>query len=210
MVMFKIPVDKDYLLNRWKEYEQSWCDRFDDEPDYHIDLLPDGLHDVTDVVRFRFYDIEECEPDNKNVSEFRLDFQYGAKGAEDDALELFLTFDSVDHRVTVRVYIDDDPRFADSPASLIVSYSPKYGRKIRFGTSASPAHVRFVELLFTQALNRMEFTPEPPLDFDSVCKYAEKQAELDRRCEKIYAELGDCKHKVSEAWDNDFLTRFDR
>jgi len=211
MVMFKTPIDKDYLVNRWKEYEQWWSDRYIDENelDYHIDILPDGSENVTDVVRFLLYEIDECEPDNKNVSEFRLDFHYGTKGAEDTTLELFLAFDSVDHQVTLTAYIDDDPRWPDSIPSLNVSYSPKFGRKIRTGTSIAPVYIRFVERLFLQALSRMEFTPESPLDFDSVCQFAEKQAELDRRCEKIYEELGDCKHKVSQSWD-DFTTKFDR
>ena len=54
MTMFKIPIDKDHLVNRWKEYEQWWSDRSMDEnePDCHIDILPDGSDNVTDVVRF--------------------------------------------------------------------------------------------------------------------------------------------------------------
>ena len=209
MVMFKIPIDKDSLVNRWKEYEQWWCDRFNDEPDYHIDILPDGLHDAADAVRFRLMGVDECEPENKHKSEFKLDFCYGAV-AEDSGLELFFEFDSVDHRVTARAFMDEDYADEDSRPSLAVSYSPKYGKTLHVGLLVTLADVRFVELLFAQALSRMGFTPESPFDFDSVCEYVKKQEELDMRTKAIWEELSDWKHKVSATWDHRFTTKFDR
>lgn len=206
MVLFTIPVDKGDLINRWKAYEQWWYDRYanEDEPGYCIDLLPDGSAQESDVVRFELTLAEECKLDGHH--EFRLDFYCNNGG---DTLELFLTFNPIKQLVFVTVYIDDCPGYGDSVASLVVSYSPMYGRKIYYGTSVSPMHVQFVERLFVQILDRMGFIPDPPLDFDSVYAFAEKQTEIEKRCEKIWGELADSKHKVSEAWD-DFVTQYDR
>jgi len=199
-----IPIDNDHLLNRWDDYVQSWCDKFD--TDHYISVKSDGAKDANDV-NFKLGEIDDDSNYNgEHTRIFKLGFYYGED--EDYYIELSFRFDSVDQKVVLMADIADHWS-EDAGHSFVVSYSPKYGREIQLLSSISTMDIRFVELLFSGVLEAMGFVPNPSLDFDSVCAYAKKQVEFEKRCEKIWVELADCRNKVSEVWD-DFITQYGR